>query len=55
MTTKTVFVALALTLVPAVASAQCIHMEERSAQTSSCKAGTTWDATSASCVADPLG
>ena len=55
MTPKTLLAAIAITLMPAIAAAQCIKMDERSAQTSSCKAGATWDAATNSCVSDPLG
>ena len=54
MTKKTLLTAIVLTLAPAMAYASC-NYGEHSAQTTSCKAGTSWDAASNSCVTDPLG
>ncbi len=47
MRTKTIFVALALTILPAAAFAAC---SGKSHQAMSCAEGTVWDATSQTCV-----
>ena len=54
MKTRTLLAALALTIAPTITLAMGCSGGEH-AQTSSCKAGTTWDAASASCVVNPLG
>lgn len=47
MTVKTTLVALALTVLPAVAFAECSWSKQ---QAQSCAAGTVWDAETHSCV-----
>lgn len=47
MTSKTLLAALALTILPAVASAFC---SERGSHAQSCAAGTVWDANLQTCV-----
>ncbi len=54
MNTKIILAALALTLAPSVASAMGCGADHIK-QTSSCQSGTSWDAESGSCVANPTG
>lgn len=51
MKTKTVLVALALTLAPALALAEGCNYGKHEQQAMSCAAGTTFDAASNTCVA----
>ncbi|SFR53856.1 hypothetical protein [Litoreibacter janthinus] len=53
MKTKTLLAALALTLTPAIASAECAFGQHK--QAASCQAGSTWDAEKGACVAQPTG
>ncbi len=53
MKTKTLLAALALALMPALASAQCIKGQHK--QAASCQAGTSWDAATGACVSQPTG
>ncbi|NNK79710.1 MAG: hypothetical protein HKP40_13480 [Litoreibacter sp.] len=50
MKTRMALIILAAALAPTLASAQCIHSEQQAA---TCKPGTSWDAQTATCVADP--
>ena len=53
MKTKMLLAALALTLTPTLASAQCIYGQQK--QAASCQAGAIWDAETGICVAQPTG
>ncbi|EPX79970.1 hypothetical protein [Litoreibacter arenae] len=53
MKTKTLLATLALTLAPALASAECAFGKQQQAAT--CQAGATWDAEKGTCVALPTG
>lgn len=53
MKTKTFLAVLALTLTPALASAECIYGQHK--QAASCQAGATWDADKGVCVTSPTG
>jgi len=51
MTTKTILTAIALTLAPTISLAMGCQ-GGHGQQASSCKAGTSWDVTSGTCVPD---
>ncbi|MEP3345457.1 MAG: hypothetical protein ABJN34_11455 [Litoreibacter sp.] len=53
MKTKTFLAALALTLTPALAAAECSYGQHK--QAASCQAGSTWDTATGACVSSPTG
>lgn len=53
MKIKTLLAALALTLTPALASAECVYGQHK--QAASCQTGATWDAETGTCVVQPTG
>ena len=53
MTLKMTFAAIALTLAPGLAAAQCDQMNDTKITASACGEGMVWDTAAQTCVAKP--